>query len=91
MFSALSLRVEHGVVTISGDVRDYPSRDSALAIVETTSGVSEVIDNLNVLPVLAMNDDIRIRVARAIYGNSTLSQYALDPQKLIRIVINNGQ
>ena len=79
MFSALSLRVENGV--LSGDVRDYPSRDSALAIVETTSGVSEVIDNLNVLPVSAMDDDIRIRVARAIYGNSTLSQYALDPQK----------
>jgi len=32
MFNALSLKVEDGVVTVGGDVRDYPSRDSALAI-----------------------------------------------------------
>ena len=37
-----------------------------------------------------MDDDIRIRVARAIYGNSALSRYALDPQKPIRIVVENG-
>ena len=37
-----------------------------------------------------MDDDIRIRVARAIYGNGSLSKYALDPQKPIRIVVDNG-
>ena len=45
---------------------------------------------INVLPVSAMDDDIRIRVARAVYGNSALSKYALDPQKPIRIVVDNG-
>ncbi|MBV9623778.1 MAG: BON domain-containing protein, partial [Acidobacteria bacterium] len=65
-------------------------RDSALAIVETTPGVKEIIDNINVLPVSAMDDDIRIGVARAVYGNSALSKYALDPQKPIRIVVDNG-
>jgi len=37
-----------------------------------------------------MDDDIRLRVARAIYGNSSLSKYALDPAKPIRIVVDNG-
>ncbi|HZP18021.1 MAG TPA: BON domain-containing protein, partial [Terriglobales bacterium] len=89
-FNALGLKVQDGVVTISGDVHDYPSRDSALALIETTPGVKDVVDNINVLPASPMDDDIRIRVARAIYGNSALSKYALDPQRPIRIVVDNG-
>jgi hyperosmotically inducible periplasmic protein len=89
-FNALALKVQNGVATIGGDVRDYPARDSAIAIAETTPGVKEVVDNINVLPTSPFDDDIRLRVARAIYGNSTLSKYALDPQKPIRIVVDNG-
>jgi len=70
MFNALSLKVENGVVTVGGDVRDYPSRDSAVAIVETTPGVKDVIDEINVLPMSNFDDDLRIRIARAIYGQA---------------------
>src|SRR5205814_6401319 len=63
---------------------------SALSIVETTPGVKDVVDNINVLPTSPMDDDIRLRVAQAIYGNSTLSRYAQDPQKPIRIIVDNG-
>ncbi len=89
-FNAIALNVQNGVVTLNGDVRDYPARDSAIAIAETTPGVKEVVDNVNVLPTSPFDDDIRLRVARAVYGNSTLSKYALDPQKPIRIVVDNG-
>jgi len=89
-FNQLALKVQNGVATVSGDVRDDPARDSAMAIVETTPGVKEAIDNIKVLPTSIMDDDIRIRTARAIYGNSILSKYALDPQKPIRIVVDNG-
>jgi hyperosmotically inducible protein len=61
-----------------------------MAVVETTPGVKEAVDNINVLPTSIMDDDIRLRTARAIYGNGTLSKYALDPQKPIRIVVENG-
>jgi len=89
-FNALGLNVQNGVVTVSGDVIDYPSRDSALSLIETTPGVKDVVDNINVMPTSPMDDDIRLRVARAIYGNSSLSRYAMDPQKPIRIVVQNG-
>ena len=89
-FNAFGLKVQNGVVTVQGDVRDYPARDSALSIVETTPGVKEVIDNINVLPTSPMDDDIRLRVARAIYGQPSLSRYAIDPQRPIRIVVDNG-
>jgi osmotically-inducible protein OsmY len=90
LFNNLTVQVKDGVATIGGQVRDYPSRDSAIAIAETTPGVKDVVDNIEVLPTSPMDDDIRIRVARAIYGNSVLSRYALDPQKPIRIVVNGG-
>lgn len=90
LFNNLTLKVQDGVVTVGGDVHDYPSRDSAIAVAETTPGVKDVIDEINVLPTSPFDDDLRVRVARAIYGNTVLSRYALDPQKPIRIVVENG-
>jgi osmotically-inducible protein OsmY len=90
MFNSLKLKVENGVVTVSGDVLDYPARDSALAIIETTPGVKDVIDEINVLPTSNMDDELRLKVARAIYGHPALQKYAIDPQAPIRIVVKNG-
>jgi hyperosmotically inducible protein len=90
MFNNLKLGVENGVVTIAGDVRDYPARDSALAIVETEPGVKDVIDEINVLPAAPFDDELRLKVARAIYTHPALQKYAIDPQAPIRIVVNNG-
>ncbi len=90
LFNNLTLSVKDGVATIGGQVRDYPSRDSALAVAETMPGVKDVVDNIDVLPTSNFDDDLRIRVARAIYGNTVLNRYALDPEKPIRIVVKNG-
>lgn len=89
-FNSLTLNVQNGEVTVGGQVHDYPSRDSALAIVETTPGVKDVIDDIQVLPTSGFDDDLRIRVARAIYGYPALQKYAVDPQKPIRIIVENG-
>jgi len=90
LFNNLTLDVKDGVATIGGQVRDYPSRDSAIAVAETMPGVKDVVDNIEVLPTSTFDDDLRVRVARAIYGNNVLSRYAMDPQKPIRIVVDNG-
>jgi hyperosmotically inducible protein len=90
VFNNLNLNVENGVATVGGKVRDYPDRDSALAIVETTPGVKDVIDEIEVAPTSINDDRLRIALARAIYGNSALQKYALDPQAPIRIVVENG-
>jgi hyperosmotically inducible periplasmic protein len=90
IFNSLTLGVQNGVVTVGGSVHDYPSRDSALAIVETTPGVRGVVDNIQVQPVSNFDDELRIRLARAIYGQPAMQKYAIDPQAPIRIVVNNG-
>ena len=89
-FNNLTLAVQDGIVTIAGKVRDYPDRNSAVAIVETTPGVKDLIDEIDVAPVSNTDDELRIRLARAVYGHSALQKYALDPQSPIRIVVENG-
>lgn len=89
-FNNLTVAVDNGTVTVGGNVRDYPDRDSAIAILETTSGVKDVVDEINVAPISTFDDQLRIRLARAIYGHPSLQMYALDPQAPIRIVVENG-
>lgn len=89
-FNNLTVAVDNGIVIVGGNVRDYPDRDSAIAILETTPGVRDVVDEINVAPVSTFDDQLRIRLARAIYGHPSLQMYALDPQAPIRIVVENG-
>ena len=90
VFNNLTLGVENGVATVAGKVRDYPDRDSAIAIVETTPGVKDVVDEIEVAPTSINDDRLRVALARSIYGNSALQKYGLDPQAPIRIVVENG-
>jgi len=90
VFNSLTVAVDAGTVTVGGKVRDYPDRDSAIAIVETTPGVRDVVDEIDVAPVSNSDDGLRLRLARAIYGQPSLQKYAIDPQAPIRIVVENG-
>ena len=89
-FNAISVAVHNGVVTLGGHARTYVDRDSALALVDTTPGVKDVINDVQVDPVSIMDDQIRLEVARAIYGYPLLQKYAIDPAKPIRISVQNG-
>jgi osmotically-inducible protein OsmY len=90
VFNNFELGVSNGVVTISGQARTPTDAASALSIVENTTGVKAVVDEVKVLPTSLMDDETRIRVARAVYGQPSLQKYAMDPQAPIRIVVDNG-
>jgi hyperosmotically inducible protein len=89
-FNYFVLNVKGGVVTLSGDTVWDPPKDSALAIVAQTPGVKDVVDDVKVLPVSNFDNSIRARTARAIYRDSVLGKYAIDPVHPIRIVVDNG-
>jgi hyperosmotically inducible periplasmic protein len=89
-FNAITLEVKDGVATLGGTVRDYPAKDSAVGIAATTPGVKDIVDNIEVAPTSIMDDQLRVKLYRAIYGAPTLQRYEMDPQKPIRIIVENG-
>jgi osmotically-inducible protein OsmY len=89
-FNAITIGVQDGVVTLGGTVYGPNDKDSALSLVANTPGVKDVIDNLQVAPLSPMDDQLRLALARAIYGAPQLEKYALDPAKPIRITVVNG-
>lgn len=90
-FNFFDLDVKNGVVTISGNARTPADAASAVAVVQNTPGVKDVIDNIEVAPASGMDDQLRVRIARAIYGDPVLQKYANDPQAPIRIIVENGR
>ena len=91
VFNYVTVSVNDGVATLIGEVRSPVSRNSAFSIASSVPGVKEVVDNIKVSPASNFDDQIRLRATRAIYGNSVLSRYAIDPALPIRIVVDNGK
>lgn len=90
-FNNFTVDVKNGVVTLGGNARTGVDAASAVALVENTPGVKDVIDNIEVAPSSIMDDQLRVRVARTIYNDPVLSKYAMDPQQPIRIIVQNGR
>jgi hyperosmotically inducible protein len=82
--------VNDGKVTLEGEVRWQPDKDSALALVSYQSGVKDVVDRIKILPTSFSDDRLRAREFRVLYGDSSLSRYGADPKAPIRIVVSNG-
>jgi osmotically-inducible protein OsmY len=90
VFNYLTLEVQNGLVTLGGQVRNDLARDSARDIVQNEKGVRGMVDHIRVLPTSIFDDELRLRAARAIYGDPVLQHYAIDPGAPIRIVVNHG-
>src|SRR5579863_5838991 len=89
-FDYFALGVKDGVVTVEGQDRTGLGRDEALADIANMPGVKDVIDNVSVAPVSNFDDGLRLRAMQAIYRDSVLSKYAIDPARPIRIIVANG-
>ncbi|MFZ0276036.1 MAG: BON domain-containing protein [Candidatus Sulfotelmatobacter sp.] len=89
-FDYFVLGVKDGVVMVQGQDLTGLGRDEALADIYSMSGVKDVISNISLEPVSPFDEGLRLRTARAIYRDSVLSKYAMDPARPIRIIVVNG-
>jgi osmotically-inducible protein OsmY len=89
-YNYFTLSVKDGVATIGGETYNDVGRDSALAIAYRMPGVKDVVNEVKVSPASIFDDNLRIREARTLYGDSVLSRYAIDPARPIRIIIDGG-
>jgi hyperosmotically inducible protein len=89
-FNYFTLGVKDGVVTLGGETYNDVGRDSALAIAQRMPGVKDIVNEVKVSPASTFDDGLRLRAMRAIYGYSSLTKYAIDPARPIRIIVDNG-
>ena len=54
-------------------------------------GVTAVVNNLKELPVSQFDDQLRVRIARAIYGSSHFRGYGSMVNPPIHIIVENGR
>ncbi|OFW11302.1 MAG: hypothetical protein A3H96_16510 [Acidobacteria bacterium RIFCSPLOWO2_02_FULL_67_36] len=90
IFDDVTARVEERTVTLTGKVTMPYKRKDLEARVARLEGVRQVRNDIAVLPVSAFDDDLRIRVARAIYGNPSFWNYAAMADPPIHILVERG-
>ncbi len=90
IFDNVSAQVNEGVVTLSGRVTmPYKLEDIARRVARI-EGVNDVRNEVTVLPVSQFDDDLRLRIARAIYGNSNFWRYGAMVNPPVHIIVENG-
>ena len=90
VFDNLTYKVSGYNVTLMGQVTRPTLKLDAERAVKGIEGVEHVDNQIEVLPTSPMDDNLRLRLYRAIYGYAPLEKYALGVQKPIRIIVKGG-
>jgi hyperosmotically inducible protein len=90
VFDFLAFKVDGYNVTLIGAVTRPSLKSDAENVVKKIEGVERVDNQIQVLPPSPMDDGLRRRLYRAIYGYPALEKYGLSVIKPIRIIVNNG-
>jgi osmotically-inducible protein OsmY len=90
IFDSVHADVEDGIVTLTGKVTMPYKRTDIERRVARVDGVREVRNALEVLPVSIGDDELRYRIARAIYGHSAFWNYAVMVNPPIHVIVERG-
>ena len=90
IFDSISASVAEGRVELSGWVTMPYKRDDLEKRVRKVEGIVSIDNKIGVLPVSQFDDELRFRIARAIYGHSLFWSYAMMANPPIRVVVNRG-
>jgi hyperosmotically inducible periplasmic protein len=90
IFDDVQGTIRNGVVTLTGHVT-APYKASEMAnLVKRVSGVREVNNKIETLPVSTFDDELRLGIARAIYRDPTFWNDAIQPNPPIHIIVDHG-
>ena len=90
VFDNLAYKVDGYNVTLMGQVTRPTLKSDAENVVKKIEGVERVDNQIEVLPPSPMDDGLRRRLYRAIYGYPALQRYDMPVIKPIRIIVKNG-
>jgi len=91
VFDNIAYKVDGDTVMLLGQVTRPSLKSDAENSVKHIEGVEKVDNQIEVLPPSPMDDGLRRRLYREIYGYPALEKYALGVQKPIRIIVKSGR
>lgn len=91
VFDFIAFKVDGASVTLLGQVVRPSLKSDAENSIKHIEGVEHIDNQIEVLPTSPMDDGLRIRLYRTIYGFPALEKYALGVQKPIRIIVKSAR
>ena len=90
VFDYVTVSSSGGIVTLAGKVTSKAKREQIETEVATVPGVRQIVNRISVMAGSASDEDLRHRVARAIYGHPSFRQYAAMSHPPIRVLVERG-
>lgn len=91
VFDHLAFRVDRDGVTLLGRVRTGALKEDAEEAVRDVRGVETVRNEIEVLPPSVGDEELRLALFRAVYGNAGLERYAFQAMPPIHIIVEHGR
>jgi hyperosmotically inducible protein len=80
-----------GTVTLSGSVNEYSTRKDAEYKIKKLAGVSNVVNNIEVLPLSNFDNELRQRTFYALARQGGLAGYLQGPNPAMHIIVSRGR
>jgi hyperosmotically inducible periplasmic protein len=90
IFDDISVQVEAGTAMLSGRVTSPQKKQEIAARAASVTGITGVRNHIVVLPASSEDDELRYRIARAVYGHPTFWKHASSPNPPIHIIVEHG-
>ena len=90
IFDSVHARIDNGVLTLTGKVTMPYKRAAIEQRVSRVDGIEEVHNRIDVLPVSQFDDELRYRIARAIYAHPVFSGFVSTVNPPIHVIVERG-
>ena len=91
VFDSVSVQLDEGAVRLVGRVTRPEKKDELEIRVKGVPGVTSVDNQIAVLPASRSDDELRARIADAIYSHPTFLPYASRSDPAIHIIVERGR
>jgi hyperosmotically inducible periplasmic protein len=91
IFDSVNMQINDGTVTLTGWVTMPYKRNDLERRVSRVAGVDRVVNQIKELPVSQFDDQLRVRIARAIYSSPHFRGYGSMVNPPIHIIVEHGR
>ena len=91
VFDFVKFNVSGGTVTLSGQVNEHSTRKDAERRVQKIAGITNVVNNIEVLPLSNFDNELRQKAFYAIARTGSLGGYLQGVNPAMHIIVNRGR